>query len=136
MIVSIIVSATQIQTNDKQIHHSQTTRTPSQSMPDHPHAYDAYQELASAYAEKINTKPHNAYYERPAMLSMLPKIAGMHVLDAGCGPGVYAQELAARGAQVIRATSVTGCLSLQLSDFERNFWKATFVWHTSICHNH
>ena len=101
MIVSSIVSATQIQTNDKQIHHSQTTRTPSQSMPDHPHAYDAYQELASAYAEKINTKPHNAYYERPAMLSMLPKIAGMHVLDAGCGPGVYAQELAARGAQVI-----------------------------------
>lgn len=69
-------------------------------MTDKPHAYDAYQELASAYAEKIDTKPHNAYYERPAMLSLLPEIAGQQVLDVGCGPGVYAQELVARGANV------------------------------------
>ena len=65
-----------------------------------PHAYDAYQELASAYAEKIDTKPHNAYYERPAMLALLPEINGKQVLDAGCGPGVCAQELVARGATV------------------------------------
>ena len=65
-----------------------------------PLAYDAYQKLATAYAEKVDTKPHNAYYERPAMLSLLPDINGAHVLDAGCGPGAYAQELAMRGATV------------------------------------
>lgn len=69
-------------------------------MNDKPLAYEAYQTLASAYAERVETKPHNAYYERPAMLAMLPNVAGRHVLDAGCGPGVYAQELAARGAWV------------------------------------
>lgn len=69
-------------------------------MTDTPRAYHAYQKLASSYAANIETKPHNAYYERPAMLSMLPEVHGKHVLDAGCGPGVYAQELAARGAIV------------------------------------
>lgn len=69
-------------------------------MTDRPCAYDAYQELASSYAAKIDTKPHNAYYDRPAMLSLLPEVNGKQVLDAGCGPGVYAQELVARGATV------------------------------------
>lgn len=72
-------------------------------MPDDekPIAYDAYQKLAQAYANKLDTKPHNAYYERPAMLGLLPKVAGMKVLDAGCGPGAYAEELANRGADVL-----------------------------------
>ena len=52
-----------------------------------PRAYDAYQELARAYADKIDTKPHNAYYERPAMLSLLPEVKDKKVLDAGCGFG-------------------------------------------------
>lgn len=69
-------------------------------MTDKPHAYDAYQELASAYAEKIDTKPHNAFYDRPAMLSLLPEVSGKQVLDAGCGPGAYAQALVAQGAIV------------------------------------
>lgn len=66
-----------------------------------PIAYDAYQELADHYASHIDTKPHNAYYDRPAMLSLLPEVAGKRVLDAGCGPGVYAEELAKRGASVV-----------------------------------
>ena len=66
-----------------------------------PLAYDAYQRLADAYAEKVDTKPHNAYYERPAMLSLLPDLKGKRVLDAGCGPGAYAQALVAKGAQVV-----------------------------------
>lgn len=65
-----------------------------------PLAYDAYQRLAEAYAEKADTKPHNAYYDRPAMLSLLPDLAGLKVLDVGCGPGAYAEELAIRGATV------------------------------------
>lgn len=34
-----------------------------------PIALDAYEKLADAYAEMIETKPHNAYLERPATLS-------------------------------------------------------------------
>lgn len=71
------------------------------SSPNKPLAYEAYQQLADAYADKVPTKPHNAYYDRPAVLSLLPDIAGKKVLDAGCGPGVYAAELVSRGAQVV-----------------------------------
>jgi SAM-dependent methyltransferase len=70
-------------------------------MNDKPIAYDAYQELADAYADHIDTKPHNAYYERPAMLSLLPDLQGKLVLDAGCGPGAHTAQLVARGATVV-----------------------------------
>ncbi len=70
-------------------------------MTEKPRAYAAYQELAEAYAAHIDTKPHNAYYDRPAMLSLMPEVRGKSVLDAGCGPGVYAQELVQRGARVV-----------------------------------
>lgn len=65
-----------------------------------PPAYAVYQRLADVYAAKVETKPHNAYYERPATLSLVGDVDGLHVLDAGCGPGVYAEILAQRGAQV------------------------------------
>lgn len=59
-----------------------------------------YSQFADRYAEAIGEKPHNAYYERPATLSLLPDVAGLDVLDAGCGPGVYAEWLVERGARV------------------------------------
>lgn len=65
-----------------------------------PIAYDAYQSLADDYARLIDEKPHNALYERPAMLSLLPVVGSKQVLDAGCGPGAYAEELLKRGASV------------------------------------
>jgi magnesium protoporphyrin O-methyltransferase len=41
---------------------------------------------------------------RAAMLARLPSdLTGARVLDAGCGPGVMAQELAKRGAEVVAA---------------------------------
>lgn len=66
-----------------------------------PIAYDAYETLAEIYAARVCTKPHNAYYERPSTLALLPEVRGMRVLDAGCGPGVYAELLTESGAQVI-----------------------------------
>ena len=66
-----------------------------------PIAQSAYDELAEAYAEMVDTKPHNAYYERPATISLLPDVKGKLVLDAGCGPGVYAEWLVAHGAGVL-----------------------------------
>jgi SAM-dependent methyltransferase len=59
-----------------------------------------YEQFAERYAECTRTKPHNAYYERPSTLSLLPDVDGHHVLDAGCGPGHYALELLDRGAEV------------------------------------
>lgn len=66
-----------------------------------PIAQEAYDALAEAYAALVDTKPHNAYYERPATLSLLPEVQGKRALDAGCGPGVYAEWLAERGAEVV-----------------------------------
>jgi len=66
-----------------------------------PLAHDAYERLADAYAEMIETKPHNAYLERPATLSLLPDVKGRRVLDAGCGPGLYADLLVQLGAEVV-----------------------------------
>lgn len=66
-----------------------------------PIALESYEALAEAYAARVDSKPHNAYYERPATLSLLPDVDGKRVLDAGCGPGVYTEWLVDRGAQVV-----------------------------------
>jgi SAM-dependent methyltransferase len=68
---------------------------------DKPIAQDAYDSLAESYAALIDTKPHNAYYEQPATLSLLPDVQGKRVLDAGCGPGSYAEWLVNNGAGVV-----------------------------------
>lgn len=65
-----------------------------------PIALHAYEDLAEAYAALVDTKPHNAFYERPATLALLPPMAGKRALDAGCGPGVYSEWLLSRGAEV------------------------------------
>jgi SAM-dependent methyltransferase len=66
-----------------------------------PIARDVYDSLADAFAARSETKPHNAFYDRPAMISLFPLVAGKRVLDAGCGPGVYCEWLVARGADVV-----------------------------------
>lgn len=43
---------------------------------------------------------YNAHDDRPACLELLGGVAGVHVLDAACGPGLYAEELVRRGARV------------------------------------
>lgn len=70
-------------------------------MDEKPVALDAYEILAEAYASAVDTKPHNAYYERPATLSLLPEVRGKRVLDAACGPGIYSEWLLAHGAEVV-----------------------------------
>lgn len=66
-----------------------------------PVSREAYDKLASSYSDRAPTKPHNAYYERPVTLSLLGDIRGRRVLDAACGPGIYAELLADSGAEVI-----------------------------------
>lgn len=60
-----------------------------------------YDEFADAFLEHAEAGLFNAYYDRPACLQLLGDVAGQRVLDAACGPGLYAEALAARGAEVI-----------------------------------
>lgn len=62
---------------------------------------DTWEVLAEPYAARVDHKAHNADYDRPATLSLLPDVAGLHVLDAGCGPGVYSEWLVNHGAEVV-----------------------------------
>ncbi|MDZ4712670.1 MAG: class I SAM-dependent methyltransferase [bacterium] len=57
-------------------------------------------QFAESYANKIEYNSHNALYERPAMFSLIGDVRNKKVLDAGCGPGVYADRLLNAGAEV------------------------------------
>ena len=59
-----------------------------------------YDEVADRYVRQVDTNPFNADYERPATLALLPPLAGLEVLDAGCGAGWYAERLLEAGARV------------------------------------
>jgi SAM-dependent methyltransferase len=59
-----------------------------------------YTQFAQRYAQMAPEKPHNALYERPATAALLGDVAGLDVLDAGCGPGIVSTELAHAGARV------------------------------------
>ena len=60
-----------------------------------------YEQFADRYAERAEVNAFNARYERPATLSLLPDVRGLRVLDAGCGPGIYAEWLCDRGAELL-----------------------------------
>ena len=64
------------------------------------HTGACYETIASNYAQTVDTKPWNAYYERPAVISLLPPLANTRVLDVGCGSGWYAEYLLEQGAVV------------------------------------
>ncbi len=62
---------------------------------------ESYDEMAEYYFTCVDTKPFNAYYERPATTSLIPDVNGKTVLDAGCAAGWYTKWLLDRGASVI-----------------------------------
>lgn len=61
---------------------------------------DGYLLSSSRYASVDSNKAHIAFYERPAMLSLLPPLRGLEVLDAYCGLGIYSEHAARQGARV------------------------------------
>lgn len=69
------------------------------SSPD-PTQYDSF---AAEFEDHAAEAAYNTLYDRPATLRLAGPVDGLRVLDAGCGPGLYAEELVARGARV------TGC---------------------------
>lgn len=60
-----------------------------------------YEAIADAYERHAQVRPYNALYDRPAVLALVGDVSGRRVLDAGCGPGLYAEQLVARGAAVV-----------------------------------
>lgn len=60
-----------------------------------------YDMFADEYLGHAKDGFFNAYYDRPACLSLLGDVAGRRILDAACGPGLYAEELIRRGAEVV-----------------------------------
>ncbi|MGL4337339.1 MAG: class I SAM-dependent methyltransferase [Turicibacter sp.] len=62
----------------------------------------AFEKLADDYVEFVDSKPHNAYYERPAMIKLLDSVELKNrcVVDAGCAAGWYSQQLLNKGANV------------------------------------
>jgi SAM-dependent methyltransferase len=59
-----------------------------------------YDAMAEYFAQHAEDSAYNAHYDRPAVLDALGQVAGRRVLDAACGPGIYAEVLAQSGAQV------------------------------------
>lgn len=62
--------------------------------------WEPYEQMASFYERHAADSAYNAHYDRPAVLELLGDVRGREVLDAGCGPGLYAEELVRRGAAV------------------------------------
>lgn len=60
---------------------------------------NAYDIIASQHKDIIGG-PFNTEYERPVTLELLGDVSGKRILDAGCGPGSFAQLLVKKGATV------------------------------------
>ncbi len=63
-----------------------------------PAAY--YDGFAAAYSARNETSLFNAFYERPEMMRLAGDVAGLEVLDAGCGSGPLTEALRAKDAVV------------------------------------
>lgn len=57
--------------------------------------------LGDIFNDHAENSAYNAYIDRPAMLELAGDVAGLRILDAGCGAGFYADALAERGASVL-----------------------------------
>ncbi|HJD78371.1 MAG TPA: class I SAM-dependent methyltransferase [Corynebacterium pollutisoli] len=60
-----------------------------------------FDRAAQAFDNHAADSAYNAHYDRPAMLDLLGDVSDLDILDAGCGSGLYAAELLARGARVV-----------------------------------
>jgi ubiquinone/menaquinone biosynthesis C-methylase UbiE len=87
---------------------------------------EAYETMAEEYNKRIEYKPHNAHYDRPNTLSLLPDVAGKNLLDAACGPGKYAEILMEKGAIVTGFDLSPKMIALAK---ERNQGQGTFFVH-------
>jgi SAM-dependent methyltransferase len=77
------------------------------SDPDAPVALDAYEALARRYSDLAEAKAENGYNEHPAMRAQIGDVAGLRILDAGCGPGFLTRDLLDKGAAELAAFDIS-----------------------------
>ncbi len=63
---------------------------------------EAYDRLAAVWSATTDTGPFNGFLERPVVRALVPRpLAGLTVLDAGCGSGAQCEWLLDQGADVV-----------------------------------
>lgn len=72
-----------------------------------------YDAMAAEYAADNAEGAHNAYYERPATISLLGEVTGLRVPEVGCGAGPLTAWLVDHGA--IAPPETSACCSGTLS---------------------
>jgi SAM-dependent methyltransferase len=65
------------------------------------HDTPSFEPFAHDYERHAATSSHNALYDRPATLDLCGDFRDRRVFDAGCGPGLFAEELVQRGAREV-----------------------------------
>lgn len=55
---------------------------------------------SSDYAKNVEEHPYHRLFNKPALLSVLPELKGLSVLDAGCGTGWFTEYFASQDAIV------------------------------------
>jgi SAM-dependent methyltransferase len=59
-----------------------------------------FEDIADVYDRILDDAPYRRFVELPSVLAVLGDVAGLRVLDLGCGSGIYSRLLAKRGALV------------------------------------
>jgi 2-polyprenyl-3-methyl-5-hydroxy-6-metoxy-1,4-benzoquinol methylase len=71
-----------------------------------------YDDTAITFERHAADGAYNAHYDRPAVLELVGDVSGQRVLDAGCGPGLYSEELLARGADLVAVDASAAMVEL------------------------
>ncbi|GAA1981060.1 class I SAM-dependent methyltransferase [Catenulispora subtropica] len=83
-------------------------------------------DLGDHFVQLSAVHPTNAFVDRPAMLALIGDVAGLDVVDVGCGAGFYSAAMIERGARV---TGVEGSERLLAHAEEATRGRATLVQH-------
>ncbi len=88
-----------------------------------------FEPMARDFAQHAATSPYNALYDRPAVLELCGDVRDRRVFDAGCGPGLYAEELIARGAREVVGVDASTTMVVLARERIGSDKRATFRVH-------